>query len=319
MKIMFNNFKVPLKNLGTSGVVLLCLSLLLSGCGGGGPGDEGEKSAASKQNTTSTNPSFSKSSTTATLLSEETDNVLQSLCQQQNILLCEDFEWNSSLAYKASPLDWSLKGWQFTAVDSSANFCNNVGVSNSQCALMWFQKNDKALETVQKASYSYSEYGAGFNKLSLSWSAKWSEQWAWDSETQSHLVLESINVNKVSRPLLSVTINSDGFIQLIISGDKQCAREELIIESDKSFALLTNNLGKWQQFKLEFNLDAEDTDSEVYLSVNNAVIISKTNIKLGCVVEYSAPDTVSFIANSYNSLITAEQNAFIDNVQLSYK
>lgn len=319
MRIMFNNFKVPVKNLGTSSVVLLCLSLLLSACGGGGPGDEGEKSAASTQNTTSTNPSFSKSSDTATLLSEETDNDSQSLCQQQNSLLCEEFEWSSSLAYKASPLDWSLKGWQFTGVGSSGNFCNNIGVSSSQCALMWSQKGDETLDTVQKASYSYSEYGAGFNKLSLSWSAKWSEQWAWNTETQSHLVLESINVNKDSRSLLSVVIDSGGFIQLIISGDKQCAREEITIESDMSFALQATNLGKWQQFKLEFNLDAEGTDSEVYLSINNAVIISKTNIKLGCVVEYSAPDTVSFTASSYNSLITGEQNAFIDNVQLSYK
>jgi len=57
---------------------------------------------------------------------------------------------------------------------------------------------------------------------------------------------------------------------------------------------------------MEFNLDAESDNGDVSLSVNNEVIISKTNIALGCSAEYSAPDTVSFIANSYNQQITAE-------------
>jgi len=190
MKFIRDSLKVPVKNSGISGVILLCLSLFLSACGGGGTGDEGENSATSttsKQNSTTTKSSFSNSSNTITLLSEGTSDDPGILCQEQNSLLCEDFEWSSSLAYKASPVDWSLKGWQFTGVDSSGNYCNTSGADGSQCVLNWIQKNDKSLDINQKASYSYSQYGAGFNKLSLSWAAKWSEQWVWDTQTQSHL------------------------------------------------------------------------------------------------------------------------------------
>lgn len=313
MDITRDGLRGRFKSLDFSSVILLCFSLLLSACGGGGPGDEGESSA------TSTTSSSSDNANTASLLSEDTSDVQQNLCQQQNSLLCEDFEWSSSLAYEATQIDWSLKGWMFTGVDSSGNFCDATGVDSSQCALKWVQTNDNSFDTIQKASYSYAEYGAGFTNISLSWAAKWSQQWMWGDETQSHLVLESANENKLSRSLFSVVMNSNGFIQLIISADEQCARDELIVESDKSFALQDNNLGKWQQFKIEFNLDTEGAGSEVRLSVNNTVIISKTDIALGCSAENSAPNTVSFKANSYNQRVTAEQTVLIDNVLISYK
>lgn len=310
-----------LKSLNTSSVILLCFSLLLSACGGGGPGDEGEGSATSttsSQNSTVTNSS-TNSSNTASLLSENSYDNQQDLCQQQNSLLCEDFEWSSSLAYKASEFDLSLKGWTFTGMELSGNNCGAIGVGNSQCALKLVQANDKFLDINQKASYSYAQYGAGFKNILLSWSAKWSEQWVWGAEAQSHLVLESTNANKTSHSLFSVVMNSNGFIQLIISGDEQCLRDEIIVESDKSFALQEGSLGNWQQFKMDFNLDTEGVYSEVSLSVNDKVIIAKTDIALGCSAEYTAPDTVSFIASSYNQQITAEQNVLIDNVQISYK
>ena len=321
MKTFSDDLNIPMRNSPAFGVVLFCFSILLSACGGGGP-DEGDNSAtstSSKQNSTTTNSSFSNNSNTTTLLSEGTNGEPGILCQQQNSLLCENFEWSSSLAYKASPVDWTLKGWQFTGGDLSGAFCNTVGADSSQCALKWVQQNDKSLDIDQKASYSYSQYGAGFNKLSLSWTAKWSGQWIWDTQTQSHLALESVSANKVTRSLFSVAIDSDGFILLIISGDELCGRDEIIVESDKSFVLQDNNLGKWQQFKMEFNLDAESNKGDVSLSVNNEVIISKTDIALGCSAEYSAPDTVSFIADSYNQQTTAEQNLLIDNVLISYK
>jgi len=313
MDITHDSLRGRFKSLDISSVILLCFSLLLSACGGGGPGDEGENSA------TSTTSSSSDNANTVSLLSEDTSDIQQNLCQQQNSLLCEDFEWSSSLAYEASQIDWSLKGWMFTGVDSSGNFCDTTGVDSSQCALKMVQKNDDSFDIIQKASYSYTEYGAGFTNLSLSWAAKWSEQWVWDVERKSHIVLESVNENKLSRSLFSVVVNSNGFIQLIISADEQCARDEVIVESDKSFALQGNNLGKWQLFKIVFNLGTEDADSEVRLSVNNTVIISKTDIALGCSAENSAPNTVSFIANGYNQRVTAEQNVLIDNVLISYK
>ena len=313
MDITHDDSRGRFKRLDSSSVIVLFFSLLLSACGGGGPGDEGESSATStnsSQNFITTNSS--------SLVTENTSDIQQNLCQQQNSLLCEDFEWSSSLAYEASQIDWSLKGWMFTGADSSGNYCDASGVDRSQCALKWVQTHDKSIDIVQKASYSYAEYGAGFPNISLSWAAKWSEQWDWGVEKQSHLVLESAN-NNLSRSLFSVVTNSNGFIQLIISEDEQCARDEVIVESDKSFALQANNLGKWQQFKIEFNLGAEGTNSEVHLSVNNTVIISKTDIALGCSVESSAPNTVSFIANSYNQQANAEQNISIDNVLIKYK
>jgi len=322
MKIIRDNLKISVENSSTSSVILLCFSLLLTACGGGGPGDEGEnaaRSTTSTHNSAATSASFTRSSTTTEILNEKTAGNQELLCQQQNSLLCEDFEWSSSLAYKASPVDWSLKGWQFAGVDSSGNFCNTSGAGGSQCALKWIQKNDKLLDIEQRASYSYSEYGAGFNQLSLSWAAKWSEQWVWDTESKPHLVLESRNATEVSHSLFLVAINSNGFIQLMISADAQCTRDELIIESEKNFALQGSNLGKWQQFQIEFNLDTAGINNEVRLSVNNEIIISKTDIKLGCSSEYSAPNTVSFIVSSYNQLINTEQNVLVDNVLINYE
>lgn len=113
-------------------------------------------------------------------------------------------------------------------------------------------------------------------------------------------------------------INANGLIQLIISGDEHCSRKALILESDKSFVLQGNNLGKWQQFKIEFNLDTEGTNSEVSLSVNNQVLISRTNIALGCSAEYSAPNSVSFLASRYNQQITTDQNVLVDNILIRY-
>jgi len=321
MKIIRDELKISVKNSSTSSVILLCFLLLLSACGGG-PDEEGENSASSTtstQNSTATSASFNRSSTATQILNEKTAGNQKLLCQQQNSLLCEDFEWSSSLAYKSSSVDWFLKGWQFTGVDSSGNFCNTSGVGGSQCALKWIQKNDKLLDIDQRASYSYSEYGAGFNQLSLSWAAKWSEQWVWGTESKPHLVLESRNATEVSHSLFSVAINSNGFIRLVISADAQCTRDELVIESEKNFALQGSNLGKWQQFQIEFNLDTAGINNEVRLSVNNEIIISKTDIKLGCSFEYSAPNTVSFIVSSYNQLINTEQNVLVDNVLINYK
>lgn len=310
MDIFRDSLRLLVKRFDSTYVAFLCLSLLLTGCGGGGgPGEESDKD---ETGTTASKQSFSKNN--VSFINSSSNDSRELLCQGQNILLCENFEWSSSLAYKASVEDWSLKGWQYTGVDSSGNFCNKVGLGSGQCALKWSQQNNESLDSIQKASYSYSDYGAGFDNVSLSWSAKWSAQWLWDAKETRHLVLESNSTDTLPQSFISIAIDSSGYIQLLIHGNEECERDELVVESDKSFDLQGKNLGQWQQFKLDFNLGVDGKESGVSLSVNDQVVVSLSSLDSACI----APDTVSFLANSYNQQAADEQNVWIDNVLIVY-
>lgn len=299
--------------------LILVPSLVLVSCGGGsGPSDEGENSTANRgsYNAAAKSPILSTTSQTKSALSKTAANG----CQGDNVLLCENFEWSSSLAYQASEQDWQLKGWQFSGSELSGNYCNSVGVDDSQCALGWVQTNSAATNTMQKASYVFSEYGSTYNKIMLSWAAKWSANWLWDAASNLHVSLEATNLDSTQTPFISLGFNQTGIIEVTIAEDKSCGRDKRIIKSDKAIVLSKTNLPKWHNFQLtvEVNNSRDNTvnNDTVQLSINNEVVLSVSDADLSCAYGTSA-NTVSYMSSSYNSKANTKQEVLIDSVLLT--
>ena len=319
MDIILNAVRIQgLKNLASL-FLILSTSLVLVSCGGGsGPGDEGENSTANQssnnvavRSSTLSNTSQTKS-TLATVAANE--------CQGDTILLCENFEWSSSLAYQATEQDWQLKGWQFSGSELSGNHCNSVGAGDSQCALAWVQTHNAALNTMQKANYVFAQYGSTYNKIMLSWAAKWSANWLWGAASNSHVSLETTNPDATQTPFITLGFDQTGIIEVTIAEDASCGRDKRIIKSDKVVVLNKSDLPKWHNFQLTVELnDSRDNtvkNDTVQLSLNNEVVLSVSDADLSCVYS-SGANTVTYMSNSYNSKVSAEQEVLVDNILLT--
>ncbi len=300
-------------------------SLVLVSCGGGnGPADEGENITAS-QNSVSQNL-YSTTAAGEGILSRsalQTKGALTTTpvgwCQAVNTLLCEDFEWSSSLAYQASELDWQLKGWQFSGNVRSGNNCNSSGVDDSQCALKWVQSNSTVLNTPQSARYVFSEPGSTYNKLVLSWTVKWSANWLWDVALNPHVSFEAINSGSTPTAFISLGFDQAGFVEVTIAEDKNCGRNKRVIKSAEAIAI-NNNPGQWHGFQLtvEVNDNSRTGNSgSVQLRLNNDVVLSVSGIDLGSCTSGASVNAVSFMSNSTNSKVSTEQTVRIDNILLT--
>ncbi len=292
-------------------------SLVLVSCGGGsGPADEGENYTTS-QNSGNTIAGDSVLSDSTLQMKSATTSV--GWCQSANTLLCENFEWSSSLAYQASEQDWQLKGWQFSGSERSGNNCNSAGVDDSQCALKWVQTNDTTLNTLQSARYIFSESGSTYSKIALSWAAKWSANWVWDRVLNPFVSLETTNSDSSPTAFISLGFDQAGFVEVTIAEDKSCGRNKRVIKSDKVLTI-NNNPGQWHNFQLtveanDNRYNTADNDT-LQLSLNNEVVLSVVDLDLSCTTGVNI-NTVSYMSNSYNSNVSTEQTVLIDNVLLT--
>jgi len=300
-------------------IILFSFSFFLVSCGGGnGPGDEGENPAASQNSSNITYNNGAGQSKIAVQTKNPSTIVAANACQSTDILFCETFEWSSSLAYHASKQDWQLKGWQFRGSQPSGTDCNSVGADGSQCALKWVQNKNVALNTLQKASYVFSEYGSAYNKIVLSWKAKWSANWSWDAVLNPHVSLETTNLSSTQTPLISLGFDQMGIAKIIIAEDKLCGREKRIIKSDKVITLGNTLLAGWHYFKLTVNsrYDTGNKDT-VQLSINNNVVLSVSDVNLSCGFGGVTTNTITYMSNSNNPTVNAEQYMLIDNILLT--
>ncbi len=300
-------------------IILFSFSFFLVSCGGGnGPGDEGENSAASQNSSNVAYNNGAGQSNIAVQTKNHSTIVAADVCQAANILLCEDFEWSSSLAYHASKQDWQLKGWQFRGSQPSGTDCNSVGADGSQCALKWVQNKNVTLNTLQKASYVFSEYGSAYNKIVLSWKAKWSANWSWNAALNPHVSLETTNLSSTQTPLISFGFNQTGIAEIIIAEYKLCGREKRTIKSDKAIIFDNTLLAGWHYFKLTVNsrYDTGNKDT-VQLSIDNNVVLSVSDVNLNCGSGGITTNTITYMSNSNNPTVKAEQHMLVDNILLT--
>jgi len=296
------------------------VSLLLVSCGGGsGPGEEGENYIVSQRLTNQNSNSAIAGESTLSNNTLQTKRVLTApsvgWCQAANTLLCENFEWSSSLAYQASEQDWQLKGWQFNGQGLSGNDCNQMGSGGSQCALKWQQTSNAELNTQQTASYVFAQYGSTYNKIMLSWAASWSANWVWGETSNPHVSLGATNLSSRKTPFISLGFDSAGFIEVVIAEDKNCGRNKRIIKSDKALVFNNTEQVQWSQFQLTVEINANHSNASyndtVQLSMNDEVVLSVSDADLSCT---STANTVTYLSNS---LTPKAQTALIDNVLLT--
>jgi len=298
-----------------SAVSFVIFSIQLSACGGSGPSDEGEGSYS--------NTSTSKKSNLPTLVLDNPPSgvVVSSIafCLQQNSLLCEDFEWSSSLDYQATNLDWKLKGWQYSGGSNlNGNLCGVYDSDKGQCHLQWMQRNNIDKDVRQKASYLFSEYGAGESHVEVSWSTKWSDNWRWGAKG-SHLInLESLDAKQQLNPIVSVDVDTNGFLQLVIYNKEVCGKTE-IIKADALIALTQEQLGQWHKFKLTLDSASVVNTTAINLSLNNRTIISTEVSGAACSGINRNANGLTFLTNLHNINAIGQQNVAIDNVLVLFK
>lgn len=304
-------------------ISIFLLSLMLVSCGGGsGPGDEGENSTASQSSFGQSSYNAVAGEDTVSNSALQTKSVLTTTpvdwCQAANTLLCENFEWSSSLAYQASKQDWQLKGWQFNGRSLSGNNCDLVGTNDSQCALKWVQTSDTELNSLQTASYVFAEYGSTYNKIELSWAAQWSANWAWDETSNPHVSLNMTDLNASQTPFISLGFDLAGFVEVVIVEDKNCGQNKRIIKSDKAIVLNNTERAQWSRLQLTVEInDSRDNagnNDTVQLSVNNEVVLSVSDVDLSCA---ATANTLTYLSNSATPNSKTEQAALIDNVLLT--
>jgi len=298
-------------------VISLFSMIILSGCGGGGPSDEGENGV------TNSSLQADSSSDTGSNGFLNSSNIIKSslsngLCQQQNLLLCENFEWSSSLAYRATTLDWSLKGWVFSGNDSSGNFCNDAGNNNSQCALKWMQLIDNSQDSLQTATNVFAAYGAGHENVLVSWAQKWSSNWKWDKTGSSILELVSIDDAGALSTLVSVQVDETSALQLVIPENKFCGREKLLIKANQSNVNLSNTAGLWNTFGVSFTKVGSENTNLIQLSLNGSTIVKIDTADLACASSYSTVNGLTLVAKHSSSSLKTAQGMFVDNVVVTY-
>ncbi len=301
-------------------VSTLFLSLLLTACGGGsGPGDESEgsiKNAATSSNAVR-NDFLSGDSKNIFL---ETESNSGQLCQQENVLLCEDFEWSSSLDFIASNTDWSLKGWQYSGLQNSGNFCNMQGEDNNQCALVFAQAvssiaaNDSI---VQKASYNFSEYAASEKYIVVKWRARWSQDWRWDTRISPVLSLNFLNSQQESSSVITLQIKNNAVPEIVVNSDYTCGFERNIWQADSRAVSQRIKTNKWRNFKLVFDAVTSVNRLRVELSLDDNVIVAVEQ-DVSCRVNQAEVNSIVFLSNSRAENNTALQSVAIDNVLLTY-
>lgn len=292
------------------------LSVTLTACGGGnGPGDEGDDTLANSNTSSSIqNKSFSAYGVGNTV---NTSTVATSFCEQQNILLCEYFEWSSSLSYQATDVDWNLNGWQYTGIAASGNFCRGGGVNESQCALTWVQQNNtKNSTTEQTASYNFSAYGAGEQHIVVNWNMKWSANWLWSLSSTSLFRVNSIDVNQALKPVVVLNVAADGSLQMEL-GNTSCNTSSNIIKAAAGNELVNDKLGSWHLFELVYKANPLTDRVNVQLSLNNTIIIDASVSSASC-NSTQGVNGIAFTAKDTSDNNVNQQNVMIDNVSVLY-
>jgi len=298
----------------SSVVSYVIFSILLSACGGSGPSDEGEGSYSSTNTSKQSNLSTS-------MLDDPTSGVAVNsiaFCQQQNSLLCEDFEWSSSLDYRATNSDWALKGWQYSGSILNGNICGVYDSDKGQCHLQWVQRNNIDKDVRQKASYIFSEYGAGESHVEVAWSIKWSDNWRWGAKSSPLLNLESLDVKQQLNPIVSVDVDTNGILQLVIYNKDVCGKTE-VIKADGLIALNQEQLGQWHKFKLTLESASATNTTAIYLSFNNQTIISTEVSSAVCSGVNRNANGLTFLTNLHNINAIGKQNVAFDNVLVLFK
>src|SRR5438552_7703839 len=56
----------------------------------------------------------------------------EAVCSRSDVLMCEDWEWSTNLAFVATASNWNSRGWDpsqsdFLAYPNTNVFCNNIG------------------------------------------------------------------------------------------------------------------------------------------------------------------------------------------------
>ncbi len=298
-------------------ITIFTLSFL-SACSDNGPDDDGENNASTNGSQTNVSQSAANPSTdnTQTLTGLVVTDTASNLCQQQNLLMCETFEWSSSLAYQATNTDWSLNGWQFSGSNASGLFCSGGGAAGSQCALKWSQANT-ADNTLQKATKIFSEYGAAESRVTINWSAKWSSLWQWDATP--FVKLGIFDRNQVLETIVSLNVDKNGIVQLDFADDYICPGQKKTVQADIGNTPGNVQPGKWQEFKLVYDASAADNNVTVQLTINNAAVLSTTSVDLSCGSNNDnlGLNAVSFVASSFNPN-SMQQTMQVDNVVVSY-
>lgn len=303
-------------------VSILFLSFFLTACGGGsGPDDKGELSVTSMNVNSVTAGNVYILNTTKAI--QAPDSAVEQLCQQPDALLCEDFEWSSDPAFKATNSDWLLKGWQFSGNGDSGNICNITGVGDSLCALKFVQKPalNNLKDKKQTATYIFSEYGAGVSQIAVSWESQWSANWQWNTNALPFIAIESLDSNTLLRTLVAVEIDAEGLLQLNIKDEYSCGIGDNIIKTDSDkISQGELVLARWHLFHLVLTADNFANTLFVQLSLNRNVLIAAT-LDTSCLAASGKSieiNSISFMLNSRDDESNVLQSMMIDNILLGF-
>lgn len=296
-------------------VSTLFLSLLLTACGGGSGPDDGPERWMNNRGEGGVN--YSSELLDNRLLKTSLNSEL--LCQQSNILLCEDFEWSSSIAFQATDMDWLLKGWQYSGISSSGNFCFGDGADNSQCTLVLQQTKNSLVSansngSLQKASYKFSEYAASEKYIVANWQAKWSSNWRWAAKQSSVVRLSFLDNTQKSIPVISLQIKSNAVPVLVVADNFKCDAEINALQENNASVFL--KAGEWHDFKLVFDATSAKR-LKASLSLNN-IIIATLEQDVSCVSNQVGINSIEFLMDTSVKNNTESQNLAIDNILVTY-
>lgn len=296
-------------------VIIFALLFGVVACGGGGGPDDGERFSSQTDSTTSENTrtSDSNSNSVASSLLGEQPNESVNSCDQVSTVMCETFEWSSSLAYQASGLDWQNAGWGWVANGDDNVYCNDAG-EQSQCALQLGLSASK--NTTATPAYYLSDIGAGsgFNTVSVNWSAKWSANWQWGEDVTDHLFVQGLQTVDQVDWTIPVQITGKGQVRILISKDKTCTDDDVILVSEDAVAVNT-----WQNFALYIELGSETGKGIIELKLNNKLIISAQDLQLRCPESETGINSLMLSSTMVGQNPVSRQTVWYDNFAVYYQ
>ena len=292
--------------------------LFLNGCGGGSDPDQDGEHAINTNDVI-----VSDKGNTSTIDKNNFQEVTEvsanqaDLCQQSKLLLCENFEWSSSLTYQASDVDWSLKGWQVASPLTESNVnCAYTGVDSSQCAMAWLQTN-RPLQTDKRQAISYSFTGVAevYKSVLISWQTRWSDNWRWNNEVTPYVNVSTLGSQAELYSFIRVEFTGQGTVQLVIEANQRCGREIKTIKPTSDIYVSSSDFSRWHLFSLAVN--EGDSVTEIELNLNGVTIIS-TSLSNTCLYTEHA-NAVTFLSSTHNPNADSEQFVFVDNIVVSHQ